>query len=96
MAATHCALHAVCGTLTGATTAALTVDRLEGDVAVVELPDGTTIDLPTALLPPNTQEGSILRLVLDHDSTGARRAEAEARLARLREQEEEVGDNIVL
>lgn len=63
------------------------VDRIEGQVAVVEL-DSRTIDLPLALLPPGTKEGSLLKLVLDVDSEAAQRARAQARLDRLAAQSE--------
>jgi hypothetical protein len=63
------------------------VDRIEGQVAVVEL-DSHTIDLPLALLPPGTKEGSVLKLVLDVDSETARRARAQARQDRLAAQSE--------
>lgn len=39
----------------------LTVDRVEGDVAVVEVPGGF-VDLPLSLLPPGVGEGDRVRL----------------------------------
>ncbi len=42
-----------------------TLDRLEGDYAVLEMPNGQDIiDLPKKLLPENTKEGDILRLTV--------------------------------
>jgi flagella basal body P-ring formation protein FlgA len=43
----------------------LTVDALEGDVARVELPDGTTVDLSRASLPKGIKEGDALRLTVE-------------------------------
>ncbi|NOY26831.1 MAG: DUF3006 domain-containing protein [Oligoflexia bacterium] len=40
----------------------LTIDRIEGDWAVVEWPDGTFSDLPLALFPTGTREGQSLVL----------------------------------
>jgi hypothetical protein len=39
-----------------------TVDRIEGDVAVLELDPDTFLDLPARRLPPGTREGDRLRL----------------------------------
>ena len=46
------------------------VDRIEGNVAVVEIA-GQTVDLPVSLLPEGTREGSVLRLVLAQSSNDA-------------------------
>ncbi|MFB9992674.1 DUF3006 domain-containing protein [Deinococcus oregonensis] len=43
----------------------VTVDALEGQVARVELQDGTTVDLGRASLPKGVQEGDVLRLTVD-------------------------------
>lgn len=58
----------------------ITIDRIEDDVAVLDLGDGRTVDVPLALLPDGCQEGdglSFVRRPVDP-------AEAEARLARLK------------
>lgn len=39
----------------------LTIDRVEGDLAVVEVPGGF-VDLPLSLLPPGVGEGDRVRL----------------------------------
>jgi hypothetical protein len=39
-----------------------TVDRIEGDIAVIELDTETFLDLPARRLPPGTREGDRLRL----------------------------------
>lgn len=40
----------------------LTVDRIEGDVIVVELPDARVVDVPAAALPPGLREGDRVRV----------------------------------
>lgn len=65
------------------TSRSLTVDRIEGDRAVLEL-GGETVDVPLALLPEGAAEGSRLLLTLDPAGTADALAEAEARLARLK------------
>ena len=47
----------------------LIIDRFEGDFAVIELPNGQTIDCPKALLPENAKEGSILNISVDESAT---------------------------
>lgn len=58
------------------------VDRIEGDVAVVEI-DGQCVDVSVRLLPPGTTEGATLRLVRDEDATQTARERARARMERL-------------
>ncbi|HEY3315544.1 MAG TPA: DUF3006 domain-containing protein [Bacillota bacterium] len=61
------------------------VDRIEGELAVLEWGD-STVELPAAELPAGAREGSVLtvRLELDEDETARRRREAEATIKRLR------------
>lgn len=40
----------------------VTVDRIEGEIAVIELDLDTFLDLPARRLPPGTREGDRLRL----------------------------------
>jgi len=40
----------------------VTVDRIEGDIAVIEWTAGALGDVPLVLLPPGTREGDQLRL----------------------------------
>jgi hypothetical protein len=62
----------------------ITVDRVEGDRAVLEFAgdDGAieTVAVPLSALPPGTQEGASLTFHAELTDT----SEAEARLARLR------------
>ncbi len=46
-----------------------TIDRFEGDFAVVELPCGKMIDCPKALLPDNAKEGSVISISVDEAAT---------------------------
>lgn len=61
----------------------LTIDRIEADQAVVEF-NGTTFDLPVALLPAGVREGQ--RIALNTSlATDADTRAAEERLERLRQ-----------
>lgn len=68
------------------------VDGLEGRLARVELPDGTTEDWPLASLPRGVQEGSVVRVKVtegdlevevDYGATQARREQAQRTLIAL-------------
>ncbi len=50
----------------------LIIDRFEGNMAIVELPDGKTVDCPKELLPQNAKEGSILSITVDETATNAK------------------------
>ena len=57
------------------------VDRIEGDLAVLEDENGVLQTVPLMQLPLDTREGSVLRLengvwTLDADEAARRRAEA--------------------
>ena len=59
----------------------IVVDRVEGDVAVLDF-NGTSLDVPLAALPEGAGEGSVLTLALSSESDAL--SEAEARLERLK------------
>jgi hypothetical protein len=40
----------------------VTIDRIEGEYAVIELPNRDTIDIPLSYLPKNAKEGDIFIL----------------------------------
>ena len=67
-----------------------TIDRIEGDVAVLILTDETShrFTLPISRLPPGTREGDVLTLALqcDEAATCAARDRSAALIARLRRQ----------
>ncbi len=55
------------------------VDRFEGDVAVLVDEDGNSLDVPRAALPAGVKNGDMLRrqtdgFVMDADAAAARRA----------------------
>ena len=58
----------------------MVVDRIEGQVAVIEL-NGQTLDIPIEMLPEGVQEGDRLRMVLDSKPDGSHTSTD--RLARL-------------
>lgn len=61
------------------------VDRIEGDLAVLELPDGGQATLPTRLLPRGLHDGAVLdvAVTLDAADEARRRAEVEELQRRL-------------
>ena len=74
----------------------LIVDRVEGDLVVVELEDGRTLDLPRWMLPPGLREGDViaarvaqddggsrLEMKVDAEETGRRRTSAKEMVERL-------------
>ena len=61
-----------------------TVDRIEGDVAVIEIAVGKTVNLPLASLPEGTKEGSVLRLSIDREAEATRQKKNRSLFDRLR------------
>ena len=61
-----------------------TIDRIEGDVAVVELSAGKTVNLPLSALPQGVKEGSVLRLTLDKEEEARRKKKYRSLFDRLR------------
>ena len=59
------------------------VDRFEGNIAAVELEDGSVIDCPKAILPPNAKEGSIINITVDENATNAKLKEVTERMYKL-------------
>lgn len=55
-----------------------TIDRLEGDLAVLEVAEGKTVTLPKTALPKGAQEGDVLCITIDREKTAAREAEIKA------------------
>lgn len=47
------------------------IDRFEGDIAVLELPDATFVNMPRVLL-PDAKEGDVVRIEIDRQETEAR------------------------
>jgi len=50
-----------------------TIDRFEGEFAVVELDDQTMENIPRRVLPPEVKEGDIISVVIDEAGTQKRR-----------------------
>lgn len=61
----------------------IVIDRFEGEFAIVELPDGKTIDCPKKLIPSNAKEGSILTITVDETSTNEKLQKNTERMNRL-------------
>lgn len=53
------------------------IDRFEGDYAVVELEDGTTVDMPKVLIPKEAKEGDVLEILVNKQETESRRKKIE-------------------
>lgn len=49
------------------------IDRFEGEFAVVEMPDKTTVNMPAVLLPENAAEGDVLEITIDHEESQKRK-----------------------
>ena len=56
----------------------VTIDRFEGNFAVVELPDGRFANLPRALVPAGAGESCVLKIEYDPDETERRQKQAQA------------------
>ena len=85
----------------------MVIDRIEADLAVVELPGGEMLDLPLWMLPEAAKEGDVIRvkvsgsgaasrmeLAVDAAETARRKAAVNESLARLRQRDP--GGDIVL
>ena len=59
------------------------VDRFEGNSAVVELPNGKTIDCPKELLPSDAKEGSIINILVDKKATNEKLEKSTEKLHRI-------------
>lgn len=49
------------------------IDRFEGDYAVVELNDRSTVDMPKPLLPKEAKEGDVIEISIDKKETESRK-----------------------
>ncbi len=73
----------------------IVVDRIEGEVAVLEI-DGATVEIPAAALPAGAGEGAVLALTLDPDAQGDVASQARERLDRLKGRGPKKGSTLVL
>lgn len=51
----------------------VTIDRFEGDFAVVELENKTMVNFPKCLLPPDAKEYDVICIALDRTQTTLRK-----------------------
>ena len=60
------------------------IDRIEGEIAVVEIAEGKTVNLPLSALPEGVKEGTVLRLSIDREEEARRRKKIRSLFDRLR------------
>ena len=60
----------------------ITIDRIENDVAVIEFPDGKTLNIPLLLF-PDAEEGDVYNIEKDSARRDARRCHIEDKMRRL-------------
>lgn len=51
----------------------VTIDRFEGEYAVIELESGGTADMPRILIPDGAKEGDVIEIRLDVQETELRK-----------------------
>ena len=59
------------------------IDRFEGELAVVELPNGNMINCPKAMLPDDVKECDIISIVVDEKATEEKKKSLTDRMNRL-------------
>ncbi len=59
------------------------IDRFEGNIAVVELPDGKIIECSKELFPKAAKEGSIINITVDEEATNIKLQKNTERMNRL-------------
>lgn len=60
------------------------IDRMEGDLAVIEVAEGKTVNIPRTALPEGAKEGSVLRIAIDREEEARRRKKIRSLFDRLR------------
>lgn len=60
-----------------------TIDRFEGEYAVVELNDGKITQIPRIAIPTDAKEGDIISLKIEIDKTAKRKASIERKMNKL-------------
>ena len=50
----------------------VTLDRFEGNFALVELPDKKIVQIPKQLIPEGSVEGTVIRIEIDRDEAANR------------------------
>ena len=51
----------------------ITIDRFEGDFAVIEFENGETADMPCILIPGGAKEGDVIEIRIDAQETELRK-----------------------
>ncbi len=59
------------------------VDRFENDYAIIELEDGTLVNVLKCALPKDISEGDVIRLEIDKGETDEKREDMKKRLKNL-------------
>ncbi len=59
------------------------IDRFEGEIAVVELENRDMLDIPRLLLPEDSKEGDVLKIIIDEDESYARKRRIEEKFKNL-------------
>ncbi len=60
------------------------IDRIEGNLAVVEIAEGKTVNIPLSSLPEGVKEGSVLHIEIDREEEARRRKKIRSLFDRLR------------
>ena len=60
----------------------ITIDRIENDVVIVELPGGKALDIPRLLF-PDAEEGDVYNIEKDSAQRNARRCRMKVKMRRL-------------
>lgn len=60
------------------------IDRIEGDLAVVETDIGETVNIPRAALPEGAKEGTVLHIAVDKEEEARRKKKNRSLFDRLR------------
>lgn len=61
-----------------------TIDRIEGEFAVIEIAAGKTLNLPLSALPEGAAEGTVLRIAIDRCEEEGRKKKIRSLFDRLR------------
>lgn len=56
------------------------IDRFEGEYAVVELEDGSMVDMFKTLIPSNAKEGSVITILCDDSETKDRQEKMKTKM----------------
>jgi len=55
----------------------ITIDRFEGNYAVVELESKKMIEIPLEIIPSGAKEGTVLEIIINHEETKKRKEETD-------------------